>query len=244
MLHRPLPPEATDAERSAAREELLKSVGESKTIIDLAGPPEAGRGDGELLFRCGSLESRYPAEAAAALDVRDKEELAALARARKRDVIVWRVTLGCVAACFLLAAGELALAGSGFWQRARLIKLNGQAPVVGRVMEEQKLANRIDDLSTKRLLPLEMISIAAEKKPLGTQFLKTTTNAGDLNVLQVEAQTNNPGEIAGYKSALESVPACDKVEIRDQRTRDNLASFTLIVTFKPAALKPMGAPSS
>ena len=30
----------------------------------------------------------------------------------------------------------------------------------------------------------------------------------------------------------------DKVEIRDQRARDNVVTFTLIVTFKPGALAP------
>jgi len=30
----------------------------------------------------------------------------------------------------------------------------------------------------------------------------------------------------------------EKVEIRDQRTRDNIMNFTLAVTFRPEALKP------
>jgi len=38
--------------------------------------------------------------------------------------------------------------------------------------------------------------------------------------------------------ALAEQPACAKVEVRDQRTRDNLMTFTLVITFKPEALKP------
>ena len=54
----------------------------------------------------------------------------------------------------------------------------------------------------------------------------------------IEAQTSNAGEIGGFKSALEKLPECDHVEIRDQLLRNNVASFTLLVTFKPTALPP------
>jgi len=243
VLHRPLPPEATDEERARIRDELLKAAGESATIVELAGAPVAvSGGDGELVFRCGEFESRFPAQIAAALDVRDKTELAAIARARRRDVLLWKTALGCAVACVLLLLGELGLVAGGFWQKARLIKLNAQNPIVGRVIQDQELANRIDELSTKRLLPLEMISIVAAKKPSGVQFLRTITSG--INVLQVEAQTNNAGEIAGFVTAVQGLPACDRVEIFDQRTRDNLASFRLVVSFKPAALKPMSAPTT
>jgi hypothetical protein len=108
-------------------------------------------------------------------------------------------------------------------------------------MAEKDLAERINDLSTKRLLPLEMISLvspgaAMPKAAPAIQFLRATTSA--LNTIQIEAQTNNAGEIAGYKSALEQAPACERVEIRDQRTHDNLVTFTLVVTFRAGALAP------
>jgi hypothetical protein len=108
-------------------------------------------------------------------------------------------------------------------------------------MDEKDLASRIDDLSTKRLLPLEMISTVAPAVALPSasptiQFLRAST--GTLNTIQIEAQTNNAGEIAGYKTAVEQMPTCDHVEIKDQRTHDNQVSFTLIVTFKPGALTP------
>jgi len=81
-----------------------------------------------------------------------------------------------------------------------------------------------------------MISIVAAKKPATIQFLRATTSG--LYTIQIEAQTNNAGEIGGFRSALEQTPGCDKVEVRDQLLRNNVASFTLIVTFKPAALAP------
>jgi hypothetical protein len=244
VLTRPLLADATDEARAALRAELLRAVGGSRTIIDLPSPPIArpARTDREVVFASGDFHSRLPLAALTAIDVRDRSDLAAVRRARARDVILWRTLVGSVAACALIALGELALAGVGLWQRARLVQLNAQSPVVGRIMQEQELANRISELSTRRLLPLEMISLVASKKPAAIQFMRATTSG--LVTLNVDAQTNNAGEIGTFRTALESLPECERVEIRLLGSRDNLTPFTLIVTFRPSALKPMAPPAS
>jgi hypothetical protein len=243
VLHQPVAQGATDAERAEARERLIRSSGESlRTVdIDAAPVPKSGIGDRDLDFEAGSLRSHLPAQVAEALDVRDKGDLEALARSRQRDVILWRTTIGAVAACLLFLVGELSLVGFGLWQKTRLARVAAQKPTVARIMDEQELAGRIDELSTKRLLPLEMISAASPavvlpKTQTAIQFLRA--NAGSLGTLQIEAQTTNAGEIAGYKTGLEQTPSVDHVEIKDQRARDNVVTFTLIVTFKPGALSP------
>ncbi len=238
VAHLPLAPEAADGERAAARAGLIKAAGESVAVLDLAEPPlaQSSRSDREVVFACGAVRSSFSAAAAAALDVRDKADLAALAKARRRDILLWRVAAAAVLACAVFAAGELALFGAGLWQKARLAKVGAQKATVSRIMDEQELAYRIEELSTKRLLPLEMISVVAAKKPPAIQFLRATTSG--LYTIQIEAQTSNAGEIGGYKAALEQTPGCDHVEIRDQLLRNNVASFTLIVTFKPTALVP------
>jgi hypothetical protein len=240
--YQPLPPDAPEEERAAARARLLRAAGESARVIDVGAPPlPVGAGERELAFTVGDLRSVIPAGVADALDVRDKAELAALARARHRDMLLWRVALGAVAACLLMALGEVALFGAGLWEKTRLAKVAAQKPTVAHIMGEQELASRIDDLSTKRLLPLEMISAAAPevaepKAPPSIQFLHATANT--LDSIQIEAQTSNAGEIAGYKTALEQAPGIERVEIRDQRARDNVVTFLLVITFKPGALAP------
>jgi hypothetical protein len=243
VLHLPLAADATDDQRAQARARLIESTGRAGKVLDLPSPPVAqpSRSDKELVFEAGGVVSRIPAAAAAALDIRDKADLDALARARRLDLVLWRTTVGALAACLVLALGELSLVGAGLWQSARVAKVAAQRPTVDRIMEEQDLARHIGDLSTKRLLPLEMISVvspeaALPKTPTSIQFLRAQTSG--LYTIMVEAQTTNAGEIAGYKTALEQAPACEKVEIRDQRARDNVVSFTLVVTFKPAALAP------
>ena len=42
------------------------------------------------------------------MDVRDKGDLEALAKARRRDMALWRVAIGSVLACFILALLEVA----------------------------------------------------------------------------------------------------------------------------------------
>jgi hypothetical protein len=243
VLHHPLAADATEEARAQARARLIGSTGGARKVLDLPSPPVAqpGSSDSELVFEAGGVVSRLPAAVAAALDIRDKADLEALARARRLDLILWRAMIGALAACLVLALGELALVGTGLWQAVRVAKVAAQRPTVDRIMEEQDLARHIGDLSTKRLLPLEMIStvspeVAIPKTPTSIQFLRAQTSG--LYTIMVEAQTTNAGEIAGYKTALEQVPACEKVEIQNQRARDNVVSFTLVVTFKPAALAP------
>ncbi len=245
VLHRPMKPDATEEERAEARASLIKSTGEARSIVDAPSPPipGAGRSDREVVFEAGALRSRLPAEVAAALDVRDKADLEALARSRRLGVLLWRTAIGAVAACALCAAGELALIGTGVWEAARNAKVAAQKGTVARIMEEKDLASRIDELSTKRLLPLEMVSIVAPeiampKNPSAIQFLRATASSSAVNTIQIDAQTTNAGEIAAYKTAIEQAPGCDRVEIKDQRTQNSVVSFTLIVTFKPGAMTP------
>ncbi len=238
-----LPAEATDEDRARARNALFRALGDAKAVVELAEPPSAqsSRSDREIVFRSGETVSRMPAAAAAGLDVRDKVELAALRRARRRDVVIWRVAMGCVAAFVVMAACELLLVGGGIWQGTRLKVVRLQSPVVDNIMTAQDIARRINELSTQRLLPIEMIRLVHPRRfGTGITFLRASTSG--LYTLTVDAQTSNPGEISTYRSSLEALPACDKVEIRDLRTQNNVASFTLVIDFKPGSLAPAPVP--
>ena len=245
VLFRPLAPEATDEDKAKVRDELLKRFAGTRKTTDLISPPvtEPKTSDSEVSFSSGAFRSDLKEAVLAFCDVRDRAELAALRRARARDLVLWRVAVGCAAAFALLAVGELGLVGGGVWHKAQLLQLNAQKPVVDQIMTEQTLAHRIDDLSTKRRLPMEMLSIVADKKPSEIQFMRATTT--DLYTLQVEAQTTNPGQIGGFQTALQQTPACEKVQVTNQQARNNVATFTLVVSFKPELLKPApAAPAS
>lgn len=247
ILTEPLAPEATDEDRTRARDTLIRAAGGSTRVIDLASPPAAdpAHSDGEISFHAGTFASRLPAPTAAALDVRAKDDLAALRRARARDVLFWRVAVGCVAALVLLALGEFALIGGrALWQKSRVAQLAKQKPTVEKIMAAQKRAISIEDLSTKRLLPLEMVSLVAAKIPSTILFQRAVADVADRDHIVIEAKAENSGEITLFKAALESLPECAHVEIGPQQTASGSRSttFSVSITFKPGSVKP--APAS
>lgn len=228
------------AEREQLRDELVRSFAGSRRVIELDAPPapQPTHRDRDYTFRGGELTSRLPASVATALDVRDKGDLASLRGARQRDVILWRVCLGCAAAFLLLAVGELALQGGKQWQKVRVAKQRAQQPTVEKIMASQALAYRIDELATKRLLPFEMIVLISSKKG-DIQFTRAYTKKDKgLYTIFVDAKTNNAAQIPTFKTALKQLAECESVESIDERIRNETATFTLIVTFKPDAVKP------
>lgn len=245
VLTRPIGPEADDATRERAKSELLAAMGGSKTVIDLPGGPvaDASGNDREMVFRSGDFVSSLPSPVAATMDVRDRSELAALRGARRRDLVLWRVALGCLAALGLLALGELALVGGRTWQTMRIARVNAQKPVVDKIMTAQELANRIEDLATKQLLPLEMLTELVgpnlERKPADIQFTRIQTDKSrGLYTVVIDAQTANAPQMSVYQTALEKLPSKEKVEFVPQPSRGQFATFRIIFTFKPGVIKP------
>lgn len=250
VLCRAVPPEATDEDRAAARDALLRAIGGTKTVIDVPTTPvpDPSLTDREVVFRSGDLVSTFPSRHVPALDVRDKGDLETLRAARRRDVMLWRLTLAGVAALILLGLGELALVGGRAWQQVRLAKVRGQQPLVDKIMQLADQAARIEDIATKRLLPLEMVTalvgVDLERKPEDIRFrwVDATVRRG-LYTVVVRGQTNNTGQMAVYQKALEKLPETEKVELHVEGTSGGVTTFTLTATFKPNAVKPAAPPA-
>ena len=242
VLVAPLPPEATDEDRARAREELLRGLGGSKSVIDLASPlvADPALSDGEWVFHSDDFQSRIPAASAAALDVRDKGELAALRSARKRDIVLWRIALGSAAALLLLVVGELALVGGRQWESVRVRELNARKPLVDKITGLHELANRVDEIATKRLLPIEMVIASAQAKPEDITFTRAVADRSKgLHTLLVEGTTANAAQINAYEAALRAQPVVQSAVASIGQMRNDRANFVLTVEFKPEALKPM-----
>lgn len=241
----PLPPEATDEDRARARDALLRGLGGSKQVVELASPPvaDAAASDHEVVFRAEGLVSRLSTTAAAAMDVRDKSELALLRSSRRRDVMLWRVAMGAVAALFLLGIGELALMGGRAWEQVRVRQYTAQKPLVDRISGVHKLTNRIEDFATKRLLPMEMLTQVVgenlERKPAEIQFTRVSADqSAGLYTLIVDARTNDPAQVNAYEATLKNLPSVQSADAKFGQVGGDRATFTLTVVFKPDALKP------
>lgn len=235
----PLLGEPTDEDRAAARERLLAAFPEKYHVIDVPVPPEfdVNSSHGELVFHAGEHVSRFGLADIEPLDVRDKAELAARRSAKARDVILWRTFVGCVAAIILAALLEVVLIVATIWQNQRLALEARQKPVVESIMTSQALANRIEELSTKRLLPFEMLALINTVRPPDILFIRVVSSG--LFTLDIEAQTSS-GDIDGFRSELNNLEACEKAEVLDVRSRDGVSTFRLTVTFVQDAFGPDG----
>jgi hypothetical protein len=235
-------PEATADERGAVREALLREFPGSRAVMELPAPV-AGPAAGEsFIFQSGDVRVEFSEGAAAALDVRDKAELAALALARTRDRWLWRSLVGLAALIGLCAFTEVALLGGRALLATRVAERDAQAPAVAEIMTKQSLATRIEELASRRLLPMEMISLVSASRPPSIQFTSTTTSG--LYTLEILAQTAAQGDIDVFESALRQQEACERVEVQDLVSRPGVTTFKLLVTFKPDALRPAAAPSN
>ncbi len=250
LLTRPLPPEADENVRAAAQAALLDDLGASGPVIALGAAPAplAATRDREVSFRSGDFTARLDAAATVAIDVRDKADLAALRRGRRRDVILWRTFTGLAAALFLLGLGELALAGGSVWQRARAQQLAAQKPLVDKISGVHELTRKIEELATKRLQPLEMMTqltgVDLERKPPEIQFTRIQADQSKgLYTLFVEGKTTNPAKVSEYEAALRKLPSIAKVEAPISQVKGDQAQFTLTAVFKPEALLPKEDPA-
>lgn len=244
VLFRPVPPGAPDEERARIRSELLRAF-ESRKIVDLQGPPVAlpWHSDRERAFRCGELASTLPTPLCDAADIRDKDDLAGLRKARARGVLTWRILCGCAVAAVLMAIGELGILAGGLWVGTLRAKVHAQAPAVEQISNANTLANRIEDLSTKRLLPMEMVALVGAPSVRPDSIYFVSANSRDRLTLTIEAKTGNASQIQVYHDNLQALPACDKVDFKLQPAQNNLTPFTIVVKFKPGFLKPATSPS-
>jgi len=240
VITRAWPETAPATERAAAREAALRSVGETRAAVELGALEiEAGvPGEGDFVFHAGPVSARLPAEDALRVDVRDPAVLSAQRRARTRDRWLWRTWVAALVALGLGLVTKLTLTGLGAWQKSRLRQVAEQTPVVNQIMTARTLAARIDELSTQRLRPFEMIAVADSRRPAAIHFIRTVTRGRD--TLVVDAQTTAQADIDAYRAALADLPETSVVEVRDLASREGRTTFTLVVSFAPGALARLG----
>jgi hypothetical protein len=239
----PVAPDAPQGERAALQEKLAAQLKHLPPPTTAAVPAGTSSRDGDegLEFTDGKLTSHLTTAQLDTLDVRDKAALAARRRDRARNLNLWRAFMGCAAALGLAAVLQLGLKGGRLWLDNRAALAAAQAPAVQDIETKHNLANHIEELSTRRLMPVRMLEIVNEKRPRTIQFLRAATKG--LYVLEIEGQTNATPDVFNYQAALKELPACALVELGQTVDRGGITRFTLTVTFKPEALRPAAPPS-
>ena len=236
--------DAPAGERAAIRAELAAQLKDFPALVEVPAPTGTVSriGDSDLKFIVGDRVSRFDRSQIDSIDVRDKAELAARLRDRARNLYLWRTFLGSAAAIVIAAVGQFGMQGGRLWLKSEQLRRAEQAPTAQKIETKQNLANRIEELSTRRLMPIRMLEIINEPKirPKTIQFLRAATKG--LYMMEVEGQTSATPDVFNYQAALKDLPACDRVELGQTTDRGGVTRFTLTVTFKPEALQPAAPP--
>ncbi len=239
VMSRPLDPDAGDAERAAVRDELLRAVGESVTVKEIEAAPglDLESDEGALAFRSGELETAFTREELDALDVRDKDDLTARRRARSRDLLLWRIFLGSAAAIVFALLLEVGVVGGKFWQKGRTAIVDARAPEVARIEKQNALASSVEELSTKRLLPFEMIDLVKSQRPDSVVFTGIRASTESIYTLDIRGQASMPNDVVTFQTMLRGLEQCENVIVEDNDTRSGVSTFRIIVRFKPDSVK-------
>lgn len=240
VLTREGAPDAADAFLDHVRERA--GLSPNAGVQHLSGPLTASTGTtGEPVFTVGETVLPAPSDAwFETADVRDPDFLQDRRRAAVRDLWLWRSLLASAALLALAAVIDL---GGGLlrWQtNRRVAQVKAQAELVAQIDTAQALANRIAELSEKRLMPFEMLAVINPSRPDSIVFRSTKTIG--LHGLSIDGQAGNAEDIGTYASSLRSLPGIAEVKTRGVRSSsEGGTSFGLDLVFKPDALRNGGA---
>ncbi|MFT3869241.1 MAG: hypothetical protein QM715_12350 [Nibricoccus sp.] len=235
---RELPPDFKPEDRDALRDDLLRISGASIHVAETEAAPtldSAASQDDEYLFRSTSYDSNFTREEMDVLDVRDKEELQSRRRARSRDLILWRVLLGCAATIALCLLLEGTVFGLGIWQKNRENLVREQTPQVEKIKQTNSLVLQVEERSTKRIRPFEMLTLLDGKLPASVVFSRATVK--DLYTLEIEASATNPSDTDLFRVTLSSLPFCESVDVKLQPAQAGRNPFRATVKFRPNAFQ-------
>jgi len=245
----PLDPALPEGDRTAAREQLLRNLGLGTSVEDWSQAELLSMSDsGDLTFNVSGQEIKIRAELAAALDVRDKFELAERSRLHRRDIWLWRTVQAAAALLVLCVVGAvmLQLSQTKYAQLQAQYKKNDKP--VQEAKENESTVNEIEQRTTHRYTPLEMLSLVTKTRPDNTVFTQTNflpINGAGASVLQATFRTISVSETETLKNALKALPEVadvtePKLPQQQGATPDGVPLWTdtLNITFQPDAVKP------
>ncbi len=204
-----------------------------KGRVEFPSVPVSAEGEarGERQSESGAIDRSL----VSGLDVRDKEFLAERRKTATRDAWFWRSTMTLAAILVLLTLGEIVLViGSGTLENRQEL-VEARADEVARILEQQELAERMEELGRNQLLPFDMLAVLNEHRPSSLHFISTATSGW--NGMQVNAVTNNTADVSRYESALRDSGHFGRIEIRNQRVSDGQTTFVLEAEFLPDFLR-------
>lgn len=240
VLARPVEPATEGAERDRLLAEAAARLGDLGSTEEFVGPITVSTRKQGWEFSVarrtgGVLVTVFDEAAVQAMDVRDKEVLAARRATQQRDRFLWRVlqaTIGCIAFGVLL---EVVLFLGGVLLDQQRQAQNALAPEVEKIQTAQSLGTRIEEMAQRRLRAMEMLAVVNAVRPPGIVFSRSTTSGRD--TLEVEGQSANADNVGAFESAVRALPQVATLEVSNVRLREGVTTFNLVATFKDGTLR-------
>ena len=107
-------------------------------------------------------------------------------------------------------------------------------------MKTDDLTKKIEAVTSRRLLPLEMLAIVNSHLPVNT--ILTSVTVDTTSMLTAQARTNTIAEIDEITKSLSALPEVAKVDAPPGAMQNSTTPFRLTVTFRPAQLEPEPPP--
>jgi hypothetical protein len=243
QVSRPLPPDADDEAVAALAKDLRRrlALGEDPVrTIQVASPVVLLERSAHRVFQLATadgrvLENRVRHEELWGMDIRDREMLAARRRQNRTNLFLWRGLAGLAAACLLLLVGEAALLAERGWTSSRASSAARLAPEAERLEGRRDISDRLIEFNESNLRPFDMLAAVNGPRPASIHFTRAT--AEGRSSLVIEAATRSAADISRYEQELRRLPSVAEVEIRNPRAREEGGSFTMVIVFRPEALR-------
>jgi hypothetical protein len=258
-LIQPLATDTDEAGRAAARAQLLRSVGADPANVEDWDYPvlHRVRDSGEVTFLSGQRPLVIPADLAAALDVRDADEIAWRRGVQRRDLWLWRGFAALVTLLLLCGVAEGALRYGLSKQRSLATLIANDTRHVAELTSTEENTRKAEQVIQRRLPVLEMIEfvMASLRRANREGFYQFTSFRPSINAkdnsttLQFAGNAGSLQDCLALQTLLQSQPqvsAADFVQQPSAGARGAAADptapqnyqFSLRVTFRPDAIKP------
>jgi len=218
--------------------EIIDRTGLPSTtvVITTVGELSSDKNDSQLILNCNKgkpfqLSSNQLDNA----DIRDADFLSTRRKKERVNKLLWNTARVAVGVIILSLVFEI----SAFlinWRSNNLRLINeSRQSAIQEIESAQAISARITDMNTKAPLPLEMLAVANENRPVTVDFQRV--NCKNNTQLEIEARTTNASDVYTFEKSLKESAEVSFVATKDMRARDSFTTFSVTITFKPETLR-------
>ncbi|MEM8867276.1 MAG: PilN domain-containing protein [Verrucomicrobiota bacterium] len=186
------------------------------------------------VYDIGQWEQTSPSKAALwQADIRSGAFKEAERKNRKLSAILGRVAGWAAIAVLLLLIIEIVLLGGRAWVSSKQSLADTQAPTVQRIENQRSLIEKLDQVATNEMRPIDMLDAMNQVRPSGIYFNSTTTDA--LNQITIDGIASTVSDFNRYIAKLDRSKNFQLVGDPKSVTRRGETTFTVTFAYKKSS---------